>query len=85
MKRFIHVIIIKRFQIHPDSHARDLNLNFPRGLQFLSSVLIFTKNNNIKGWIPLQRKIAVAIAIVFDLQNNKKIPLGKCNGLLYPM
>ena len=63
------------FQIHPDSHARNLKMNFPRGLQFLSSVLIYKKN-----------KIAVAITNkTTTTKNNKKMPLGKCNGLLYPM
>ena len=47
-------------------------------ISFLSTNL--RKITILNGCIPLQCEIAVAIVIVFDLQNNKKIPLGKCNG-----
>ena len=40
-ERFIQ--LLHAVQIHPDSHARNLKMNFPRGLQFLSSVLTYKK------------------------------------------
>lgn len=40
-ERFIQ--LLHAVQIHPDSHARNLKMNFTRGLQFLSSVLTYKK------------------------------------------